>query len=444
MLLLLGLLLGWAGAAPAQDLSGHGGPVRALAVLATSPGTPPILASAGFDHAVILWDPQRGRALRVLRWHGGAVNALLALPDGGGLASAGEDGRIALWPSAASGMAEAPARVLEGHAAPVAGLAPAGQGAIASAGWDGTVRLWRPGAPPVVLEGHAGPVNAVAALPGATPEAPPRLVSAGHDGTLRLWEARGSGAAWEGRVLREFGTPQAALLALPGGGGLAAAGADGAIRLVGPDGAVRALEAGTRPVVALALAPDGATLAAASLGGSVTLWSLPEGRLRLTLQGPGQPFWSLAFSPDGRSLWTGGQDRRIRRWDVATGTPLGPLAGADTDAPAAAAAAARAEPQGARVWRACAACHALTAEPGPPIAGPHLHGLFGRRMGTVPGYAYSPRLSRGDITWTPETVADLFTRGPDVVVPGTKMPVQTVGEPGDLAALLRFLEAATR
>ena len=78
------------------------------------------------------------------------------------------------------------------------------------------------------------------------------------------------------------------------------------------------------------------------------------------------------------------------------------------------------------------------------MAGPTLHGLFGRRMGSVAGYAYSERLARGDITWTPETVADLFTRGPDVVTPGTKMPVQTVGNAEDLAALLRFLEAATR
>ncbi|MBK1662732.1 hypothetical protein CKO45_31655, partial [Paracraurococcus ruber] len=90
--LLLLLLLGPA-MARAQDLAGHGGPVRALAVL---PGGG--LASAGFDQAVILWDPAAGKARRVLRWHAGALAALAALP-GGGLASAGEDGRIALWPA---------------------------------------------------------------------------------------------------------------------------------------------------------------------------------------------------------------------------------------------------------------------------------------------------------------------------------------------------------
>ena len=101
------------------------------------------------------------------------------------------------------------------------------------------------------------------------------------------------------------------------------------------------------------------------------------------------------------------------------------------------------DPHGAQVWRACAACHSLTAQGG-NMAGPHLHGLFGRRMGSVPGYEYSPRLARGDITWSRETVADLFTRGPDEMTTGTKMPVQRVGNPEDLHALLDFLEAATR
>ncbi|MBX6745042.1 MAG: c-type cytochrome [Acetobacteraceae bacterium] len=403
--------------AAAQDLAGHGGPVRALAVLPEGRG----LASAGFDHSVILWDPARGRARRVVRWHDGAVNALAVLP-GGGLASAGEDGRIALWPPDG---AEAPVRVLEGHTAPVAALVAGPDGMLASAGWDGTVRLWAPDGTARVLEGHAGPVNGLARLPAS-------LASAGYDGTVRLWDAQG-----RGRVLAEFGVPQNALLALPDGM-LASAGADGAVRLIAPDGTVRELAAGTRPVVALAAAPDGGMLAAASLGGSVTLWSLPEGRLLRELNGPGLPVWSVAFAADGRTLWTGGQDRLVRHWDVATGGPLGPLANA-----ADAAVRPGLDAHGARVFRACAACHSLTAEGG-NMAGPTLHGLFGRRMGSVPGYHYSERLARGDIIWTPETVADLFTRGPDVVTPGTKMPVQRVEEPADLAALIRFLQQATR
>jgi len=270
------------------------------------------------------------------------------------------------------------------------------------------------------LEGHAGPVTALAALPDG------RLASAGYDGTVRLWEGDA------GRVILEAGLPLAALLALPGGV-LAVGGADGAVRLIDPDGTTRVLEGGDRPVVALAVAPDGARLAAATAGGAVSLFALPAGRPERRLEGPGLPVWSVAFSADGATLWTGGQDRLVRRWDAATGAALGPLAplvvsdGANDAA-------------GARI---CSACHALR-DTATPMAGPHLARLFGRRMGSVAGYAYSPRLAAGDVVWTEETVARLFTEGPDVMLPGTRMPVQTVGSADDLAALLRFLEAATR
>lgn len=420
----LGLLLWAAPPAAGQDVAVHGGPVRALAL---SPGGE-TLASAGFDQSMILWDPGAGRARAVVRWHAGAVNALTSLTDGG-FASAGEDMRIALWSAADPG--EQPTRILEGHQGPVAALALAPDGRrLGSAAWDGTARLWdlATGAA-TVLEGHQGNVNAIAFR--ATDGLP---ATAGFDGTVRLWP--------EGeppRVLAEFGFPQNALAALPDGT-LAVGGVDGMVRLVAPDGGVREVAAGARPVVGLAASPDGSLLAAASLGGSVTLWTLPEGRLRHTLEGPGLPVWSVAFAPDGLTLWTGGADRQVRRWDTATGRAVGPIAAAPDPGDAS---RAGLDPHGARVFRACAACHALTPDGG-NMAGPHLHGIFGRRMGSLPGYDYSDRLSQGDIVWTRETIADLFTRGPDVVTPGTKMPIQTVGNAEDLDALLRFLEQATR
>ena len=84
----------------------------------------------------------------------------------------------------------------------------------------------------------------------------------------------------------------------------------------------------------------------------------------------------------------------MRRWDAVAGRALGPVGEAGEAAPR-----EGLDAHGARVFRACSACHALTAEGG-NMAGPHLHGLFGRRMGSVAGYAYSERLARGDIIWT--------------------------------------------
>lgn len=406
--------------AAAQDAAAvHGGPVRALAM-----GADGSLASGSFDQSVILWNVAAGRARVVLRWHQGAVAALAALPDGG-FASAGEDGRIALWPAGAVG--PEPARVLEGHGGPIAALAVRGE-ILASASWDGTARLWPlAGGAVRVLEGHRGQVNGVAFLPDGTP------ATAGYDGSIRLWPEGGVP-----RILAELGLPVNALIALPDGA-LAAGGADGVVRVLAPDGSQRELAAGNRPIAALAASPDGRLLAAASLGGSVTLWALPEGLLRHSLEGPGLPVWSVVFAADGRTLWTGGADRRVRRWDAVTGQTIGPFPPETGEATP----RAGLDPHGARVFRACAACHALTAEAG-PMAGPSLAGIFGRRMGSLPDYRYSERLARGDIVWTRETVADLFTRGPDVVTPGTRMPIQTVGNPEDLRALLDFLEAATQ
>jgi len=46
--------------------------------------------------------------------------------------------------------------------------------------------------------------------------------------------------------------------------------------------------------------------------------------------------------------------------------------------------------------------------------------------------------------WTPETVAKLFEIGPSAYTPGTKMPEQRIGSEQDRAALVQFLERATR
>ncbi|MXP62362.1 hypothetical protein E0493_03215 [Roseomonas sp. M0104] len=407
--------------APAQEVPLHGAPVRALAVAADGAR----LASGGFDQAVIVWPADLSRPLQVSRWHRGAVQALVALP-GGGFASGDTEGRIALWPVAG---APSPERVLEGHQSAIAALA-ARDGLLLSAAWDGTARLWNLADGGVrVLEGHAGQVTAAAFRADGLP------VTAGADGTLRGWPAGAAPLA-----LAAFGLPQTALAALPDGT-LASAGVDGVVRLLAPDGTLRRLEAGRLPLAALAASADGTLLAAAGPAGDISVWTLPAGRLRHSLPSAGQAVWALGFSPDGGRLFAGGADRRLRAFDMRRGTAM------DTAPPPPPEGLAELDEAGARAFRACGACHSLSAPAAGQTdlkAGPHLAGLFGRRMGSVPGYPYSERLRRGDRVWTPEGVAELFTHGPDVVLPGTRMPVQVLDNPDEMAALLRFLQQATR
>jgi cytochrome c len=109
------------------QLRGHGGPVRAVAV--APDGKSAITGS--FDQSAIRWSLTRNAAAEVLRFHDGAVNAVAILADGR-VATAGEDGRIALF----SPGREMPDRVLDGHGAPVVGLALSPDGTtLASASW---------------------------------------------------------------------------------------------------------------------------------------------------------------------------------------------------------------------------------------------------------------------------------------------------------------------
>jgi cytochrome c len=99
--------------------------------------------------------------------------------------------------------------------------------------------------------------------------------------------------------------------------------------------------------------------------------------------------------------------------------------------------------RGAEVFQACAACHTLTPDGG-NRAGPTLHGVFGRRIATAPGYNYSEALKRLDIVWSANTIRKLFEIGPAEYTPGTKMPEQHITSADDREALVRFLERATK
>ncbi|MFZ2157575.1 MAG: c-type cytochrome [Bradyrhizobium sp.] len=419
---LLALLPPGATTAFAQ-LRGHGGPVRALAI--SPDGQTAVTGS--FDSTAIRWSLTRNAADQVLRFHADAVNAVVLLADGRA-ATAGADGRIAIW---TPGRTE-PDAVLEGHTAPISALAASPDGTtLASASWDQTLRLWPlTGGAPRVLEGHTQNVNGVAFAPdGHT------LVSVSYDQSLRIWPLSGSSAP----TVVAMPSPLNAV-AIGGDGEIAAGGADGRVYFLTGNGARTGdAAAGPRPVISLAISPDGALLAAAGIGGSVAVIDRKTRELARTLVGPGLPVWSVAFLPDSRTLLTGGADNIVRRWNAVTGEPVDSLLVETAGDPLAAYAGDR----GAEVFRACVACHTLGAGQA-NRAGPTLAGLFGRRIATAPGYHFSEALKRLDIVWTPETVSKLFEIGPAAYTPGTKMPEQRIGSEADRAALVKFLERATR
>ena len=405
------------------QLRGHGGPVRALAI--SPDGTEAI--SGSFDTSAIRWSLTKNSAEQVLRFHEGAVNAVAFLADGR-LASSGEDGRIAIWRRGE----QRPSAVLEGHSGPVVALAPSPDGAmLASASWDRSARLWP-------LQGGAARASS-RAISRTSTASPSRRMAARWSApatTRRCVSLRSTGVR---RPSSRLPTPLNAVAVAPDGE-IVCAGADSKLYVLSPAGELRAeIEVGQTPIIAVAVSGDGKLIAAAGTRGSVAIVDRGARRLERTLVGPGLPVWSIAFFPDHRTLLTGGTDRMIRRWDAISGEPIGDVV---TGAPEDPLAAYAGDP-GAELFRACVACHTLSPDEG-NRAGPTLAGIFGRRIATLPGYNFSEALRKLDIVWTPETVSKLFELGPMTYTPGTKMPEQTIGSPADRAALMRFLEQATK
>lgn len=418
---ILSIVCLFSGASLAQELRGHGGPVRALAV---APDGATAL-SGSFDTTAILWGLADSRAVAVLRGHDSAVNATLVLPDGR-LVTGGEDGRLLSWRPGRA----APEATLLRQEAPIAALALSPRGdKLACASWDGTVRIVAlDSGASTQIAGHQGPVSAIGFAPDGQ-----AIVTGGHDGSIRISFLDGSMP----RSIRA-GRPVASLV-VAGNGTVVAGGVDGQILFFAGDGTPEGeLKAGETPVVSLALSQDGERLAAAGIRGSVALIDMRKRTIERVLVGPGLPVWAVAFRPGTDELLTGGGDRLIRRWRASTGEHLGAVVMARPSDPL----ARFANHPGAEVFRACSACHTLGPGEG-DRAGPTLHGVIGRRIGTAPGYDYSPALRGMDIVWSKDTIAELFEAGPTAYTPGTKMPEQRVVDPDERKALVDFIAKAT-
>src|SRR6266566_7517900 len=159
------------------------------------------------------------------------------------------------------------------------------------------------------LRGHGGPVRALVISPdGQT------AISGSFDSTAIRWSLTRNAAE---QVLRFHADAVNAVVLLKDGRATTA-GADGRVAIwtsgrAEPDAV---LEGHTAPIVALAVSPDGATLASASWDHTVRLWPLAGGVPRI-LDGHAQNVNGLAFAPDGRTLVSVSYDQSVRIWPLS-------------------------------------------------------------------------------------------------------------------------------
>ncbi|PLC55420.1 cytochrome c family protein [Pollutimonas nitritireducens] len=90
---------------------------------------------------------------------------------------------------------------------------------------------------------------------------------------------------------------------------------------------------------------------------------------------------------------------------------------------------------GEALYSRCLACHALAYD----RTGPRHCGLFGRRAGSVPGYAYSQAMKESKIVWDDESL-NLFLKSPMEAVPGTSMGYAGISSGQERADVIAYLK----
>lgn len=94
--------------------------------------------------------------------------------------------------------------------------------------------------------------------------------------------------------------------------------------------------------------------------------------------------------------------------------------------------------KGATDFTTCKTCHAIEA--GVNKIGPSLHGVVGRKSGSIAGFTYSAANKNSGITWTPEKLFQ-YLESPQRIVPGTKMGFAGWTDPQKRADVIAYLKA---
>jgi len=385
-----------------RTLPGHGNHARAIAFRDDGK----LLASAGLDRCVKIWEVASGRELRSLGDHPGGATTISWGADGRTLAVGCGDGRIKIWDADSS----KELRSIQAHRSEpwLAALSPDGKtvtsgssdgslivwdaatgaslcsipgGRVRAVSWDGRLAaatsmdekrmlVWSVGRTLSesrsvrTLTGHSDAVKSVAISPdGRT------IASTGGDGVIRVWlkdgvkELRGKDApsnpwkwiafAPDGRHLAglQYGVATVVLweaatwaekLVLHHRELVSAAAYSGDGKLLATvsraeglqiwDTAVYRVLRGSGPTTlesaaALCVSPDGATVAAAEGGGTVSLWDVATAKKRLSFATQHPQLRCVAFSGDGRLIATGGHPEEVRLWSAETGKMHAVLAG---------------------------------------------------------------------------------------------------------------------
>jgi WD40 repeat protein len=303
-------------------LIGHVAPVCSVAF---SPDGKRI-ATASRDQTAKIWKTATGELLLTIR-ELDALNSVAFSPDGHRLMTGGGARRATIWNATDGTLLQ----TLEGHTRTVtaAAFSPDGR-RIATASQDRTLRIWDAitGKPMLELKGHT---NVVAAL--AFSSDGQRIVSGSADSTARIW------SAVSGKQLVSAAGVGAGILSVAfsvDGRRVVTGGADRLVRIWDAASGVQLfqLKGHAGDINCLAVSADGQRIVSAGNDRTAKLWVAGASQEPLSLRAQPSEFGglSLAFSPNGRQLLTGGSENKVVVWDTTSGKVLHALLGHTSEA----------------------------------------------------------------------------------------------------------------
>lgn len=329
------------------------------------------LAALTYDDIIHLWDIDTGEVKDTINLHTVKISRLTYSPDGSTIVTWGNDGIIRFWDLTTKEMIN----TITGHMGWCDfSLSPDGYNIIGHGG-SKTIQLWdaNTGKYQKSLTGHKDGITGIAISPGGT-----TIASRGNDKTVRLWNPNTGQIR---KIMRGYRNPVYKLLFNPDGHILATLDRKQKIRLwdtasgkylitlngltdasiitmafssdrkflasVGYDNIFHVWDITTGELKqkismsptngysapsysrkVLLFSPDGQTLAItlsnissdySKRSYAIVLWDVKTGKIRNTITGHTDDVSSITFNPDGSTLASGGDDKTIRLWDLATG-----------------------------------------------------------------------------------------------------------------------------
>ena len=224
-------------------------------------------AGWGPDDKLCLWQVADGKKKVTLKGDTSRVDRVAFSPDGRTIAGGTLDEEILLW-DVDTGVHKA---TLLGHTHFITSMDFSPDSTtLASGSWDGTVRLWD-----VETSAHKGTLNThTRGISNVkfSPDGRTFVSSSSNEDKVILWDV----GTWQ---------PKAAV---------------------------------DTDINCFAVSPDNSTLATGSWRGELYLWDVASGTLKAEFMGHLSYISSMTFSPDGKTLASGGADK-LYLWDIASG-----------------------------------------------------------------------------------------------------------------------------